>query len=685
MDMVFSSAGQKMVENNVCLAEPDVLKIFDFEGLPLDNNLLTDPFTTIISEDAAYKYFRELDVIGKNLEFKDEKGEKYALQITGVFKRWKGNSHFNPDFFISFNTAESFFGKDELKDWGSNNYETFALIPNLPSGFDNKLDQFIDKYFDYGSSSTKIRLERLTDIHFNWYGSRSYIYILISIALLILIIGSINYMNLNAALYFKRLKEFKIKKIIGAEQKKLTLQLLVESVLFCFVALLVAIYLVSIISDFIKISDNSLEFKIRENITLIVGFVVLSILTGVFSGIYPVLVLSSFRPGVADTGENFKIRKTFFRNALVVFQFIVSIVLIISFLLVSRQLNYINNKDLGLDKENIIVIPATPLLIDKLDAFRQQLTQNPNILNISASKRVPSDGLMDSNDANIISEGDVTPLGFRLASVRIDQHFIPTYRINLAAGRNFYENISADFGYIINESAVKKIGWKTPEEAIGRIIEYGGWKGNVIGVVKDFNYESLHNQISPVIMYYDPSDFDLVSIRVAPFEMNQTLTFIEKTWNVYNASDYPFSFEYLNDRYNRLYKSEEKMRTIFSYFMIVAISIAILGMMGLSVFLIERRTKEIGIRKVNGAKVSEILNMLNKDFIKWVIIAFAIALPVAWFGMHRWLENFSYKTELSWWIFALGGIIALGIALFTVILQSWRAATRNPVEALRYE
>ena len=685
MDMVFSSAGQKMVENNVCLAEPDVLKIFDFEGLPPDNNLLTDPFTTIISEDAAYKYFRELDVIGKNLEFKDEKGEKYALQITGVFKRWKGNSHFNPDFFISFNTAESFFGKDELKDWGSNNYETFALIPNLPSGFDNKLDQFIDKYFDYGSSSTKIRLERLTDIHFNWYGSRSYIYILISIALLILIIGSINYMNLNAALYFKRLKEFKIKKIIGAEQKKLTLQLLVESVLFCFVALLVAIYLVSIISDFIKISDNSLEFKIRENITLIVGFVVLSILTGVFSGIYPVLVLSSFRPGVADTGENFKIRKTFFRNALVVFQFIVSIVLIISFLLVSRQLNYINNKDLGLDKENIIVIPATPLLIDKLDAFRQQLTQNPNILNISASKRVPSDGLMDSNDANIISEGDVTPLGFRLASVRIDQHFIPTYRINLAAGRNFYENISADFGYIINESAVKKIGWKTPEEAIGRIIEYGGWKGNVIGVVKDFNYESLHNQISPVIMYYDPSDFDLVSIRVAPFEMNQTLTFIEKTWNVYNASDYPFSFEYLNDRYNRLYKSEEKMRTIFSYFMIVAISIAILGMMGLSVFLIERRTKEIGIRKVNGAKVSEILNMLNKDFIKWVIIAFAIALPVAWFGMHRWLENFSYKTELSWWIFALGGIIALGIALFTVILQSWRAATRNPVEALRYE
>jgi len=685
MDMVFSSDGQKMVENNVCLAEPDVLKIFDFAGLPSDNNLLTEPFTAIISDDAAYKYFREYNVIGKNLEFKDENGKQYALKITGVFKRWKGNSHFNPDFFVSFSTYDSYFGKGKLENWYNNDYETFALIPHLAPGFDNKLDLFIDKYYDYGSNSTKIRLERLTDIHFNWYGSRSYIYILVSIALLILIIGSINYMNLNAALYFKRLKEFKIKKIIGASQKKLTLQLLAESVFFCFVALLVAIYLVSIVSEFIKISENSLEFKISENITLIAGFVVLSVLTGVFSGIYPVLVLSSFRPGVTDTAEIFKFRKTLFRNALVVFQFVVSIVLIISFLFVSRQLSYINNKDLGLDKENIIVIPATPQLIDKLDAFRQQLTQNPNIINISASKRVPSDGLMDSNDANIISESSVTPLGFRLANVRIDGQFIPTYKINITAGRNFYENISADFGYIINETAVKKIGWKSPEEAIGRIIEYGGWKGTVIGVVEDFNYESLHNPISPVIMYYDPSDFDHVSIRISPFEMNKTLTFIEKTWKAYNASDYPFSFEYLNDRYNRLYKSEEKMRTIFSYFMLVAISIAILGMVGLSVFLIERRTKEIGIRKVNGAKVSEILNMLNKDFIKWVLIAFVIALPVAWLGMHRWFENFAYRTELSWWIFALGGIIALVIAIFTVLLQSWRAATRNPVEALRYE
>jgi putative ABC transport system permease protein len=685
INMVFSSGDQKMVENNVCLAEPEVLKIFDFKGLPLDNNLLVAPFTVIISDDASYKYFHERDVIGKNLEFKDEKGGKYALQITGVFKKWKGNSHFNPDLFISFSTAESFFGKDELKDWGSNNYETFALIPHLPSDFDKKLDVFIDKYLDNGSKGTKIRLEKLTDIHFNWYGSRSYIYILLSIAFLILIIGSINYMNLNAAMYFKRLKEIKIKKIIGASQKKLALQLLSESVLFCFIALLIAVFLASIVSSFIKISDNPLEFKIRENIALIIGFVVLSTLTGVLSGIYPVLILSSYKPVTTNTSENVKTRRIFFRNALVVFQFIVSTGLIISFLLVSKQLNYINSKELGIDKENIIVIPTTPRLIEKLDVFKQQLSQNPNILTVSASKRVPSDGLMDSNGANIISDGSVTPLGFRLANVRIDRDFIPAYKITIVAGRNFNENISNDFGYIINESAATKIGWKSPEEAIGRIIEYGGRKGNVIGVVKDFHYESLHNQISPIIMYYDPSTFNNISIRVTLAERGKTLIFIEKIWQAYNVTDYPFTYDYLTDRFNRLYKSEGNMRTIFSYFMIVAISIAILGMVGLSMFLIEHRTKEIGIRKINGASVSEVMRMLNNNFVKWVVIAFVIAVPIAYYAMHKWLKNFAYKTELSWWIFALAGIIALVIALLTVSWQSWRAATRNPIETLRYE
>jgi putative ABC transport system permease protein len=684
-DMIFSSGDQKFAENNVCFAEPDVLKIFDFEGLPTDSSLLSAPFTVIISDEAADKFFHKPDATGDKLEFKDDNGKKYALQVIGVFKKWKGNSHFNPDFFISFSTMESLVDKDEFTNWGSNNYETFALIPALGSGIDKKLDNFIDKNYKFGSKATKIRLEGLTDIHFNWYGNRSYIYILISIAFLILIIGSINYMNLNAAVYFKQLKEIRIKKIIGASQRSLGLQLLAESVLFCFMGLIIAVYLASILSHVIKISDNPIIFRIRDNLSLILGFVALSFLTGVLSGIYPVLILSSYKPVTANDSENIKTRRTFFRNGLVVFQFVVSSGLIISFLLVSRQLNYINSLELGFDKENIIIIPATPKLIDKLDVFRQQLTQDPDILGVTASKRVPSEGLLDSNGANIISDGAITPLGFRLANVRIDREFIPTYKIRILAGRNFNENISADSGYILNESAIKKIGWTSPDEAIGRSIIYGGRKGNIIGIVKDFHYESLHNQISPVIMYYDPSSFNRVSIRVIPSDIKRTLAFIEKTWMDYNVSDNPFSFEYLNDRFNRLYTSEEKMRTIFSYFMIVAISISVLGMAGLSLFLIERRTKEIGIRKINGATVLKVILMLNKNFVKWVALALMIAVPITYYAMHRWLENFAYKTEISFWIFVLAGIFALTIALLTVSWQSWRAATRNPVDALRYE
>jgi putative ABC transport system permease protein len=217
------------------------------------------------------------------------------------------------------------------------------------------------------------------------------------------------------------------------------------------------------------------------------------------------------------------------------------------------------------------------------------------------------------------------------------------------------------------------------------VIVYGRHKGNVEGVVQDFHYESLHNPITPIIMYYDPQSFNKVSIRVTAAERAKTLTFIEKTWTEYNISDTPFSYEYLNDRYNRLYKSEERMRIIFSYFMIVAITIAILGMVGLSVFLIDHRTKEIGIRKINGSGVSEIMIMLNKNFVKWVVIALVIAVPITFYAMNLWLKNFAYKTGLSWWIFALAGIIAIGIAILTVSWQSWRAATRNPVEVLRYD
>ncbi len=279
----------------------------------------------------------------------------------------------------------------------------------------------------------------------------------------------------------------------------------------------------------------------------------------------------------------------------------------------------------------------------------------------------------------------MSPIEFRLPNVRVDEHFLSTYGIPLIAGRNFDETDGESSGYLINEQAARQIGWESAEEAIGQVITYGGQRGNVIGVIGDFHYESLHVPISPIILNKDPSTYNRVSIRVSPFDQQQTIDLIEATWQRYNIPNYSFYYEYVDESYDKLYRSEQNIKIILTYFMVIAISIAILGLIALSLFMIQRRVKEIGVRKVNGANISELMVMLNKDFVKWVIIAFVMATPLAWYAMSRWLENFAYKTELSWWVFALAGLMALGVALLTVSMQSWKAATRNPVEALRYE
>jgi len=683
--MLFSLDNQKIVEPDVCFAEPDILKIFTFSGLPEGGNLITEPLTAVISEKIARKFFKDKDAVGNNLEFFDDFGKSYDLKVTGVFKNWGKNSHFHPEVFISFSTFVSYVGENEMKDWGSNNYETYALMSQQPKGLDARLDQFINKQFENGTSWTKIRMEKLTDIHFNWYGNRSYIYILSSIALLILFLGSINYMNLNTAIYSKRIKEIRVKKIVGASGKRIAVLLIAESVFFCFTALIIALMIVSfIITNLHQIFNGNLSFSIADNLGLIVGFILLTISIGVISGLYPA-IFSLSGTSVIGKLDNPASGEMTFRNVLVVFQFFVSITLIMSFIAVNKQLNYVHNKDLGLNKENVITLNASPLLFEKLDVFRQELLLNPNIVSVSGSKRIPSEGLYDSNEAKVTQNGKIEPLGFRVANVRVDSCFLSTYEIKLIAGNNISDQEKEEAEYLVNQSAVEKIGWGSPENAIGQFMEYGGKKGRIVGVVGDFHYETLHNPVSPIIMYNDPSSYNRISIRVIPSNLKNTIAFIEESWQKYNTSGSPFNYQFVDQRFAQLYQSEEYTRTIFSYFMILAISIAILGLFGLSLFVMERRTKEIGIRKVSGAKVTEVMAMLNRDFIKWVAIAFVIAIPIAYYAMNKWLESFAYKTELSWWIFALSGLLALVIALLTVSWQSWKAATRNPVEALRYE
>ncbi len=678
--ILFRLNQQKVLENKVCFAEPDILNIFTFKGISNKNNLLKEPLTAIISENIAKKYFKEENAIGNTLEFFDESGKSFNLKILGTYKDWSENNHFRPEMIISFSTFESLVGESELNNWSSNNYETFVLMRNQPQQLDSRLDAFINKHFENGTSWTKIRMEKLTDIHFNWYRSRSSLFVLLSIAMLILFLGSINYINLNTAIYTKRIKEFQIKKFLGATRKQVVTSLMLESILFCIASLTAALIIVSIIIPYFDhVFNNNLTFSINKNINLIAAFVILSIFIGLLSGIYPAKISLS----------NHKIdpinRKMPLRNTLVIFQFLVSTILIMAFLTVNKQLNYLQKDNLGLNKENVIALNVTPNHIQKLDVFRQRLLQNPNIINVSGSKRIPSKRLSDSQGMKASNKGEMEPLGFRVANIRADEYFIPTYEINLLAGKNISNQTKEDKEFLVNRAAIEKIGWESPEAAIDQYVEYGDDKGRIVGVVENFHYESFHYAIFPIILYKDSPSYNRISIKVNPTDLTNTIAFIEKTWQDFNLSGLPFSYQFISDQFEQLYQSEKYSKTLFIYFMVLAISIAILGLIGLSLFVMESRTKEIGVRKVNGAKMSEVLVMLNKDFVRWVIVSFIMAVPIGYYSMYKWLENFAYKTNLSWWIFALAGLLALGIALLTVSWQSWRAATKNPVEALRYE
>jgi putative ABC transport system permease protein len=678
--LLFTLNNQRIEETDVCFAEPDITKIFTFEGIPSETVQLEEPFTGIVSDHIAQKYFKEENAVGNTLEFVDPDGKKYNLKVTGTFKDWGKNNHFRPEIIISFSTYENFVGEKELVDWGSNNYETFVLMPHPPQSLDARLDDFINKQLNNGTKWTKIRMERLTDIHFNWYGSRSNIYVLMSVALLILLLGSINYINLNTAIYTQRIKEIRVKRIIGASGRRIIFILMAESVTFCFISMLTSLVIVSfLISEANRIFNSNLVFSMRQNPALIAGFIILTIVIGVLSGAYPAKI------SVSRVRKIAKQQKKSLQNVLVTFQFFVSIALIMSFFSVNKQLDYIQTKDLGLDKENVVTFSTTPQLKEKFDVFRQELLQNPNIIEVSGSKRIPSQQLADSNGAKVVNNGKMEPLGFRVANIRADEHFLPTYKIKLLAGNKPVNQTNGEKKYLINRAAVEQIGWESPEAAIGQFMEYGGKRGKIVGVVENFHYESLHRSVFPIIIYEDLNSYNKVSVRVNPANLPQTLAFIEKEWQGFNASGSPFFFRFVDERFDRLYQSETHTKTLFTCFMMLAILIAVLGLIGLSLFVMERRTKEIGIRKVNGAKIFEVMTMLNKDFVKWVAIAFLIATPIAYYAMNKWLENFAYKTNLSWWIFALAGALAMSIALLTVSWQSWRAATRNPVEALRYE
>ena len=694
-------------ENNVYFADEnlfDVFKVKVIEGNP--KTALSVPFTVMLSVEMAKKYFGNEDPMDKTIRFNNQ----FNLRVSGVYKSFPANAHLHPNVLLSFNTLNdtAVYGVENLRtNWGNNSFFTYLLLPeHYPvKNMITQFPAFVDKHMDHKdynglnpSKFTKLGLQKLTDIHLYSHmdyeaepnGDISRVYIFSVIALFTLLIACINYMNLSTARSALRAREIGIRKVIGARRKELILQFLSESVLICWLGLIIAALFTFITLPWLnKISGQELSFSILLKWQIITPLLLTPFIVGVISGIYPALFLSSFQP-IKTLKGLFKTEGSTisFRKVLVVTQFSISIILIITTAIVFQQLHFMQQKSLGFDKDRLVVLPYGTDIGKHYNVFRTDILRNALFKDIGRSSRIPTGRLLDDMNAYTMVGDSLRPVNTDIKFVSVDYDFIPVYGIQLGAGRNFSREYATDTaGFVINESSVKLLGWKSDQDAVGKDFKYGSQKGNIIGVVKDFNFESMHQQIVPmVLVMFSPSQayFNNISIKIAGNDIPGALAYLEKTWRTL-LPETPYQFSFLDDNFDKLYQSEQRQGTIFIIFACIAICIACLGLLGLSAFAISRRIKEIGVRKVMGANVGSIVTLLSKDFLMLVLIAAILAFPVAWYAMNSWLKDFAYRIRIQWWVFLLAGILAAIISLITVSFQAIRAAIANPVKSLRSE
>lgn len=696
------------IEDGMFWADDNFFKIFSYNfiaGNP--ETALKEIRSVVLSKRIAEKYFGTTDVVGKSINYEDQ-GD---LQITGVIENPPENTHLKFDMLGSMQTLVEVFGQDHFRiNWGSNNYFTYILFPENvnPNDLKKQFPTFIDKhltaaYKEYTgevpdrpfSETNLLHLQKLTDIHLHSHlvteaeknGSYTNVIIFTAIALAILLIACINFMNLATARSAKRAKEIGMRKVLGAFRKQLLIQFFGESILISIIATAVSIFMIEMaLPAFNEFSGKNLALGVIENPLMILSIVGLALLVGILSGSYPALFLSGFKPvKVLKGNSNISTGSASLRKGLVVVQFTVSVALIICVTVVYNQMEYFRNKDLGFDKDHIIHMSANNKMIENQESVKNQLLVNPNVIAASFSLFVPSDALLNSYGGKRLDRGQPEPLGFRLAATDVDYDFFDTFGIDIVAGRKFSRDYATDdsLAFIINETAVKKFGWQSNEEAVGKPLEYGGTRGRIIGVAKDINFESLHNEIIPQV-YLVTNNFNDLSIKVKPENLQATISFLEKFWNQWEH-DFPFEYNFFDEEFDQLYKSEQKLGELFSVFSILAICVACLGLLGLTAFAAEQRTKEIGIRKTLGASVPGIVALFSKEFLLLIVIANIIAWPITYYAMNKWLSTFAYAIDLNVIPFLVSGFIALTIALVTVSYQAIKAAMVNPINSIRYE
>ncbi len=700
-DPLMITDDKRFIEENFFFADPEFLEVFSWkmvEGDPA--TALIDPYSIVLTQRAANKYFNDESPIGKTINFNNT----VELKVTGIIEDVPENSHLHPTMFAPMVLVEEYYGGHEpfMSAWGSNNFSTFIKLKKGTDvqDFEKNLSQFIDNHLKTeeagpASNFNKLHLMNITDIHLQSHldseieqnGDINYIYLFSIIASFILILACINYINLSTARSTKRAREVGIRKVMGAFRFKVIQQFLIESMLFAILAMVIAIFTVNLLLPwFNNFSQRALSFDLFNNHFLLALIAAITIFTGFVAGTYPALYLSSFESATVLKGTGSKSGKGSMRSVLVIFQFFISIVMLIGVGVVNDQLTYVKNKDLGFGKNRIVVLPFSEDIQSKYSIVKNQLLQHEGIESVSLSSRIPSGRLLDSQGGAVEVDGKMKNLDFRLADVHIDFDFLKTMEIPVIAGRDFDERLASDSSeaFIINEAAVRAAGWRSNDDAIGKKINYGDRNGFITGVVKDFHFESLKQAIAPIIFMINKDRGGSLAIKINHENQAETMTYLQDQWS-YLRSGFPFSYYFVDARFNQLYEEDEQVGDLVYYFSIIAVIIGVLGLFGLASYTAEQRFKEIGIRKVMGATVMEILLLLSKGFTYYVIIGFIIAIPVAWWGMSHWLNTFAYRINISVLSILFAGGTAIFVAWLTVGLQTWKAARTNPVDSLRNE
>ncbi len=700
-DVLVTIGGRSFLEKRIHWTDPQTFEIFSFPLVRGDRaSILKDPFSVLLSERAARRLFGESDPVGWTIALKAFEMDS-EFKVTGVFRDMPANSHFAMDIVAPFETMGK-IQKTDLTRWGNNSYYTYILLAEGadPRALEAKLVPFIAKHEagrDHGRDRRPSRyfLQPLTRIHLHSranfelapVGDNRFVFLFASIAVLVLLIACVNYMNLATARSLKRAKEVGLRKVVGAGQAQLVRQFLGDAMVLTFLALLLAMgFVLAALPTFRTFVERELALNPVRDAALMPGLVLLAALVGAVAGSYPAFFVSAFRPAAALKGRGASsARGRGLRNALIVFQFAASIALIICTIGVRSQLGFIRNKDMGYDREQILVLTPRGGVRTGLEAFKTELRRNSAVLSVASSSCLPNN-VTSSTNANW--PGKPEEVDIPIYMIDADYDFAELYGLEMSRGRNFSRDFPSDAGgaFLINEAAQKALGWDDP---VGREFGLKGHesaepKGRIIGVLKDFHMHSLHLSIMPLYIFLDPARTNRVSIKIRGEDIPATLAIVRKAWERY-APEYPFEYAFFDDIFDRAYRVEQRLGTVFSAFAGLAVLIACLGLLGLAAFTAERKTKEIGIRKVLGASASGVIVLLNREFLRWVVLANLIAWPVGYFAMRSWLRNFAYRIDLTAPMFLGAALAAFVIAAAVISLQTYRAAAANPADSIRYE